>query len=106
MPFTIDKCLSGLAVNSDVLCSVMIFTCLSNFPPSAYIFNIINVCLNDFQCRISYSYLTCAASCQFELNRMNFVSCFNKNQDMVHILYSNHVRYKTHQTFIMNPEKV
>jgi hypothetical protein len=104
MPSTIDKWLSGLTVTSDVLYSVKVFTCLSKFPPAADTY-ITKKKVDDFQCHCSYSYLKSAAFCQFELNRRNFVSCFNKIQDMVCILYSNHVRYEKHQTFITNPEK-
>jgi hypothetical protein len=105
MSFNIDKCQSGLAVSSDVLYSVMIFTCLSSFLPSAYIFNIINVCR-----WFSVSYILLLSNMcgilLIWLNRINFVCWFNKIQDIVYILYSNHVRYEKHKTFIMNPEKV
>jgi len=104
MPSTIDKYLSGLVVNSDVLNSVMFFLHFFKIFLRQLIF-IIKIFADDFHCHLSYLYLTSGAFCQFELNRMNFVSCFKKIQYMVYILYCSHVRYEKHQTFIMNPEK-
>lgn len=103
MPSTIDKCLSGLAVKNDVLYSVIFF--FFQIFLRRLIFILQKIFANDFRCHLSYSYLTSGAFCQFELNNMNFVSCFNKIQDMVYILCSNHVRYEKHQTFTMNPRK-